>query len=1007
MPRIWKRIKKYERWFLLAIVIIVLATFSVSGQCSPDRADRDPSGGRDVGGSYEAAQGKRETVSSEEFLRVRMRYGNVHQVSMWGPSLRWADELFAADPNKERLSIDMATWAHIATVGAARAAGYEVGPDEVRAGIRKFVERVTQRQDGRGGRPFSPELYEQVLAQLFRGSRTDFEATVGEILLKDKYLAPWVDGARFSRDRDEAFAAWKAEKERVDLEFAAVPAAQFAERVKLEEETRSTVARQTTALENLVTAKFEIGRIAGVVEAAKVAANGVLPKDTAALLASETGKKSLNGKMPLDPWGKPAEGSKPKEPGNPYVYVATGESFTITSFGPDRKEGTPDDVTRATVAIVDSLTGLRRTADALVAWRNTTENWPTALPELTKVPPPAAGKKVAPPPLATLPKDSWDREFVYEPAGPVLLSLGADGQRATPDDLVTTITSDRSTVAVPAALAPFIADGLKDAWGVAIDVQLGHANPVRFEARSAGPDGKFATADDVFEGNELDLLTFYNRVRMDYRLPERRHFEALYVIPCLVPDETFAAAWAKFAEFRPDEQAAFDFFRGMKGSSYTTSKKGEGAAPDVDIDPADPKEGNGAALVEALRANGAIPKDGKVSLVPAATTFGEQANPATPKAGQPDSGADPIWKLYVDKGWRRVVLRDLFLEKLINDSLTKCRTASDAKKAWEKSGRTGPEPATVTFESELARYKEFSPGSVDSSQGARFIDYFATKPDAPLSREEWEKLPELGDVNTSEGLKRLKEGDYAAIPTLLRHDGTIHAAFHVSKIEPTREPEIDEVRAKVFPAYLEARSLERAAKELESIPSKLKEKDSQLAAVVGVVAKERDFTFTTGRTGPFVGSLAARRALTPEDGASDDVKAEFRRRNYVRRYGYDVVKNLGSQQDATTSAAGTVGRRILRDDDKGDESTRSAYLVRVAWSADPSPEEFHAKDYARWLSTSVGTGNIYANEGRVSQRSGTIAKQLGRVFDDWDEIKHLFVIETHSNIEMPMPKKSR
>lgn len=1006
MPRIWKRIKKYERWVLLGIVIIVLATFSVSGQCARDPSQNRLGGGRDFGGSYEAAQGQRETVSSDDFIRIRERYRKVLRVAMWGPTLRWADEFFAADPSKERLNEDMATWAHIATVGAARAAGYEVGLDEIRNGVRKYVERATQRPDGRGGQPFSPELYERVLSAFQFNSRSDFETTVGEILLKDKYLAGWVDGSRFSKDRQEAFTAWKAEKERVDLEFAAVLAAQFAERVKAEEETRSAVARQTTALEKLVGATLEIRRIAGVVEALKTASKGVLPADTAALLASDAGKQTFRGKMPIDPWSLPAAGSTPMEPGLPYVYAVTGDTFTLTSSGPDRKAGTADDVSRATVAVIESLASLRRTADALVSWRATTDSWPQTLPDLTKVPPPAKDKKPAPPPLATLPKDAWDREFAYDPAGPALRSLGADGQSGTPDDLVATITSDRSQVPVPVALAPFLEDGLKDAWGRTIEIQLGHANPVGFECRSAGPDGVAATADDIFEGNEIDLLTFYNRARIEYRLPEKRHFEALYVIPCLVSNETLAAAWKKFPDFRPGEQAAFDFFRSMKGSTYLTSKKGDGTtAPDVDLDPADPKDGNGAALVERLRSNGSIPKDGKTWLVPSAEAFGEQGVVPAPKAGQPDPAADPLFKVYADKGWRRIVMRDLFLEKLVNEALTKCRTSSVAHKAWVSSGNTGPEPKLLTFTSELEELRDLQPGEVDSQQGARFIQYFSTKSGAPLSREEWEKLPELGDLNTSEGLKRLKEDDYAQIPTLL-HMGTIHAAFHGQKIEAAREPELFEVREKVFPAYLEGRAMERASKELDAVAPKLKEKGAVLADVLAAAAKDRAFTYSVGRTGPFVGALGSRRAAVPEVGASDEAKGEARRRDYVRRYGYDVVKASGSRQDATTSVTGTVGRRTLKDEEKGDDSTRSAYLVRVAAAEDPSEEEFHGKDYATWLAKSTGTGNIYSNGGRVSQRPGTIAKQLGRVFDDWDEIKHLFLIETAVNVEMPSPKKA-
>lgn len=1025
MPRIWKRIKKYERWVLLGIVIVVLATFSVSSQCQPDGSRSRIAGAAALGGSYEAAQGRRERVEGEEFVKVRERYRRVHGVQAWGPTLRWADEFLAADPRKDRLNDDMATWAHIATVGAARAAGYEVSDDETRAGVRRMIERAAQGRDGRGGQAFSPELYERALA-VFQINRTEFEKTVAEILLKDKFLAPLIDGTRFAVDREEAFEAWKAEKERLDLEFAAVPAAQFEGRVSLQEQTRSTIGGQRNVFERLVLATQDIRRVASVVDTARAAAGGTLPKDEAELLASEVGKRSLAAGMPRDPWGKPAKtpssaGSSTDTPTvaekfRTYGYKVVGDTYTVSSVGPDGVEGTADDVDRSTAAIVETLASLRRTADALLLWRAAAGSWPTALADLTKPPPPAEGQRAAPPPLSAVAKDAFDREFVYEAAGPLLLSLGQDGQRGTADDLATTLTPDRALVPVPGALSAFVDAGLKDGWGTPFQLQLGQANPVSFEVRSAGPDLKFAaandaTADDVVDSNEIEILTFYNRVRLDYRVPEKRVFEALYAIPCLVPDAIFAAAWKAFPEFRPSDADAFDWFRAGRGSFYVTSKKGSAAdgeggdAKDVDVDPADIKEGNGAALVEALRGSGAIPRDGKVQLVPGPEAFGDQKDPPAPKAGQPDPMGDPIWKNFVDKGWRRVVLRDQFFEKLINDVLSKCRVASEARTAWEKSGKTGPEPAAVTFAGSMERFKDFQPSQADQTAGARFVDYFAVKPDAPLSREEWEKLPELGDVNTSEALKRLKGDEYASIPTLLRV-GTIHAAFHGIRIDASREQEIDEVREKLFPAYLEARALDRAASELDAVAVKLKVKDAVFADVLAAAGKERDFTYTLGRTGRFIGSLGARRALVADPTASDDAKAEIRRRNYVRSYGYDAVKASGSRQDPTSSTLGTVGRRVLRDDSKEADSTRSAYIVRVAWAEDPSRDEFDGKEFATHVTNSTGVGNIYANQGRISERRGTVAKQLARMFDDWDAIRQLFVIETNSNIVLGGAKKA-
>ena len=78
------------------------------------------------------------------------------------------------------------------------------------------------RWPGRGGGGFTPERYEQVLEDISRGAqgaltKADFEATVRDLLLKDKYLGDLIATDRYAVDRQEAFKAWKASRERVDL----------------------------------------------------------------------------------------------------------------------------------------------------------------------------------------------------------------------------------------------------------------------------------------------------------------------------------------------------------------------------------------------------------------------------------------------------------------------------------------------------------------------------------------------------------------------------------------------------------------------------------------------------------------------------------------------------------------------------------------------------------------------------------------------------------------------
>src|SRR5437764_93550 len=133
-------------------------------------------------------------------------------------------------------------------------------------------------------------------------AKADFEETVKEILLKDKFLAPLVDSMRFSKSREEAFAEWKPSRERVDLEFAAVRADQFLPAVTLEEQTRGTIAAQAEALANLVVAWRSVSTLASVAE--EVQAKHKAPaKDADELVAKE--KAALGPKVPDDPWKRP------------------------------------------------------------------------------------------------------------------------------------------------------------------------------------------------------------------------------------------------------------------------------------------------------------------------------------------------------------------------------------------------------------------------------------------------------------------------------------------------------------------------------------------------------------------------------------------------------------------------------------------------------------------------------------------------------------------------------
>src|SRR5262245_43149648 len=99
-------------------------------------------------------------------------------------------------------------------------------------------------------REFTPEQYDQVLSHFYaRRAKVDFEKTVREILLKDKFLLPIVESMRFSKSRADAYADWKGTRERLDLAYVGVLGKPFVEAVGKEEDTRSSIAKVAEGLQ--------------------------------------------------------------------------------------------------------------------------------------------------------------------------------------------------------------------------------------------------------------------------------------------------------------------------------------------------------------------------------------------------------------------------------------------------------------------------------------------------------------------------------------------------------------------------------------------------------------------------------------------------------------------------------------------------------------------------------------------------------------------------------------
>ncbi|MBL9086141.1 MAG: type II secretion system protein GspG [Planctomycetia bacterium] len=999
MSRAWKQVKQYERWVLIGIVVLLLATFSVTG-ASQGCTRKGPGRGEDLGGTFQVAPGQSRSVSHEDFVAVFRRYEALY-ARVLGPSIRFAGEMLE-DRNSRKL---LGTWMHIAQVEAAKAAGYRVSDDEVRDTVRELVSRWA----GRGG-GFTPERYEQVLEGISRGSqgalnKADFELTVRELLLKDKFLGDLVVTDRYAVDRKEAFDAWKASRERVDLVFAALPAAAFVDVVRPDEQTRSAIAAQGLALQKAVDAVRDVRRHNATLATWREK-HGAWPADEAEFLSKEPGK-ALGAKLPNDPWGAP------------FVYAKVGDAGVLSSVGPDGKPGTADDVRPEAAKLLDTLANLRRVGDALRTWFREAGAWPDALTELTKAPPSKEGKLPVPAPLLEVSKDGWGGELTWDKATATLRSAGADGKAGTDDDAVAKPSADAVVVPLPAALVPFLAaDQVNDAWNRPLAVRFATG---RFEASSAGADGVEGNDDDVKDGNSTDVEAFFVSVRRDFAIPRKREFEAAYVVPSLVSDELFGKAWAKLPQFRPTESDAWETFLAQLGSGYRIAD-GEGAdAPDVD--PKDPVKGYGADLRRQLIEQKVIPAGTVGWPVPSADAFGDQkAAPASNTPGLPDPGVNKLYKTYLDRGWRYVALRDQFFAKLLDAMLKTARDKEAEYQAWIAGGSkgVGPDRGPTTFAAQLAAWQEFQPSEADRAAGAQFLTLYSTP--APLERQAIEALPVLGYPALSSYLDPLKDGDYDVTPKTL-FGGPALVAVRSVKRHNERDAELAEVRGKpeFWDRYLDTRALDRAARELDKVRTALlpppadpkapaptaadgaaKVKAFQDAVDAAVAA--RKLPVVMDRTGPFVGATSlGQRAPKAPASATPAEKDALARRAYVRGMGYSAVRQIDGSK---STEVGTVGRFVLRDTPRlGVEApTKAAYLVVVAGQSDPGPEEFHGKAFVEWVRQEAYDQTPEWQPARGIQmhdRKGRLLRLLYGLYDDWERVKVDYKIATNEDLVVP------
>lgn len=952
MSRFSKALKTYERQILLALVILLLVSFSVLGavQCGQE-AQREV---RDYSGTFQASPTEKVTIPSGDFVQTLNRYNPYLFSTLGAASLRYQYALGRiGGPD---LAPQAATWAHLMTAKAAEAAGYRVGKDyqlklALRRAIRPRMETLQQ----------TDALYDLFLREYYRLPASDFERTVSEVVQKDQFLTPLIESQRYAIPYEEAYEDWKTRTEYVDLDYVALRGSDFALEARRVENTRTAIQAQRDALRGLDRTARAIERLDQRIERYRQDHEEALPADLAALEGPE---RAL-----LDAWERPLR------------YTVEDGAYTITSDGPDGEPGTADDVDAETVAELATLDALRRVGDALQAWHEKKGAWPETLDALLEAP---TEDSLAP--LAREEKDGWDQPLLYdapdgEDGAPALRSAGPDGEPGGEDDLAAVFEAERFVVTPGPRTAVALDPSLRDAWDRPLRVRFQDATTRSFDLRSAGADGAFDTDDDVETGNEGALRAFYDRpgVRVDYLLPTTRRFRAIYVQLPLVPDDVFARLWEAFPEYHPDEQEAYRRWLlnyGEELAYYTAD------------DPADAEAGHGAELARRLAPNDAA------TLVPSREIFGEAPD---------DLGGeeDPDLATYLEKGWREILLREEFFEAMLNDQLRIARESHEAHGTWEAARAAfeagegedpGEAPERVTFEGLLAGvFAPFLPGEADPP----YLGFYETE--KPLTRAEIEAIPTIGSYALTQiGFQGLAADDqFAAIPLQL-NDALTKAILQNVELQAERQPELEEVRDEVFERYLETRALDLAADALDALREEVQGTQRAEEGVweerFGAWKETVDAPIGQGTTGMFIGNRPPASREVSEGMAEAEALA-IQRQDFVRQTGYESVRPMSTEGDVGTEV-GAFGRTVLRD-----EASDSAFLVRVRDRQEPPPEAFSPRDYRRYVITKLlDPRPAEGQQGSARPRSPYLGAMY-RYFLDVGELAKTFRLETEAELD--------
>ena len=966
MGRFSKTLKKYERQFLLALVVLLLLTFSVGGaiQCQDKRGEAAV----DYGGEYLVTPTKTEGLDSNAFVAWLRRLDG-YRTTVRTPSLRYEAFLRQA-PADERMR---GTWNHVLGTEAARAAGYEVGEEwQLKAAVQRAVESVMR------GMPYNDATYDRFIRETYRRPSKDFEQVIREIVMKDAFVRPLIETPRFGISYEQAYETWKNLVERVELEYVALAGPDYNVPALKRERTRDRIGAQLGLLDDVSRTARDLAKLAARVDGWRGSHDGAAPETLDEL--TDTRRK--------DAWG------------NEFRYAPTEGGYDLRSAGPDAAFDSSDDVTPRTVAQIKTRAALREVGAALRRWREATEAWPETLDAMREAPTEGALA-----PLTGTARDVWENPLVYDASGdvPTLSSSGPDGEAGTADDIPAVVTTDGVLVPPGRELVAYLLDEDKDVWERPFRIDLAHPLTWQWSVVSAGADGEFGTEDDLSTGNHAEIEAFYEQpgVKIEFEVPEKKEFEAISVHLPLVPDETLAWLLETYPRHRPDEEEAFNRWRQLHEYSYYMAE-----------DPTDPASGHGAEHARA------VAPDQPAILVPASTVFGE------PPAGFLGED-DPDRTLYVERGWRPILLREVFLENVLNDLLTRARDGSEAVRAWdEKRARfeagegedPGEAPQAVSFQDLLdGELKDFLP----KADAAPWLQYFRTA--EPLARADIETLPNLGDINLTLALQGLKrDGAYAATPTIL-NDSHTKALLHLVKDHPRHDRPLAEVRDTIFDRFVESKRLDLAAKALESLradavrvkpvtaggPSdgeeapESPEPEAVWTRTLEAWMAAQDIPAVHERTGVFVGAKPPS-AETVEEGTDAAEAARIQRRDFVRATGYDALRaGLKAEERLTPGAIATT---ILRDDLS--EGSDSVFLVRVKSVDVPPRAAFSPRAYADYLSAEIlggpkGGRRLGAGSG-AGQVTGSLWEGLRHFYFDYAWLKSKFDLVTEADPDAQM-----